>query len=75
MSAKTNKLTIQEGKKDYGEEAAEETKETLQGDDKFNGGDEEFEAACAEDIAFDSTCEEESAARARFTEGKEHGRI
>ena len=32
---KTNKLIIQEGKKDYGEEAAEETKETIQGDDEF----------------------------------------
>ena len=41
MSAKTNKLTIQEGRKDYDEEAAEETKETLQGDDEFDGGDEE----------------------------------
>ena len=40
MSAKTNKLNIQEGKKDYVEEAAEETKETSQGDDEFDGGDE-----------------------------------
>ena len=39
MGAKTNKLTIQEGKKDYGKEATEETKETLQGDDEFNGRD------------------------------------
>ena len=38
MSVKTNKITIQEGKKDYGEEAAEETKETLQGDDEFDRG-------------------------------------
>ena len=28
-----NKLNIQEGKKDYGEEAAEYTKEILQGND------------------------------------------
>ena len=47
MSEKTNKLISQEGKKDYGEEAAENTKETLQGDDEFDGGDEEFEEACA----------------------------
>ena len=40
---KTNKLIIQEGKRDYGEEAAKETKETSQGDDEFDGGDEEFE--------------------------------
>ena len=65
MSAKTNKLTIQEGKKDCGEEAAEETKETLQGDDKFDGGDEELEAARAEEIVFDRARAEESAARAR----------
>ena len=48
MSAKTNKLTIQEGKKEYGEEAAEETKETLQVDEKFDGGEEEFEASRVE---------------------------
>ena len=48
MSVKTNKLIIQEGKKDYGEEAAEETKQTIQGNDEFNGEDKEFEAAHAE---------------------------
>ena len=65
MSAKTNKLIIQEGKEDYGKEATEETKETIQGDEKFDGKDEEFEAACAEEIAFDRARAEESAARAR----------
>ena len=40
MSVKTNKLSIQEGKKDYGEEAAEETKETIQVNDEFDGEDE-----------------------------------
>ena len=64
MSAKTNKLIIQDGKKDYGEEAVEDTKETLQGDDKFDGGNEEFEEARTEEIAFDRSCEEESAATA-----------
>ena len=39
MSAKTNKLISQEDKKDYGKEAAEETKETSQGNDEFDGGD------------------------------------
>ena len=39
MRAKRNKLTIQEREKDCGEEAAEETKEMLQGDDEFYGGD------------------------------------
>ena len=37
-------LTIQEGKKDYCKEVAEETKETLQGNKKFDGGEKEFEA-------------------------------
>ena len=39
MSAKTNKLIIQEGGKDYGKEAAEETKETIQGEYKLDGED------------------------------------
>ena len=63
MSGKTNKLIIQEGKKDYGEEAAEETKKISQGDDEFDGGDDEFEEACAEEIAFDRARAEESTAR------------
>ena len=75
MSWKTNKIISQEGKKDYGEEVAEETKETSHGNDKFDGGDNEFEEARVEEIAFDRAHAEESAARARFTEGKEHGRI
>ena len=36
----------------------------LQGDDEFDGGDKEFEAACAEEIAFDRARVEESASRA-----------
>ena len=40
MSAKTNKLVIQEGKKDYGKEAVADTKETSHGDNEFSGGDE-----------------------------------
>ena len=39
MSAKTNKLAIQEGKKDYSKESAEDTKETIQGDNEFNRED------------------------------------
>ena len=75
MSGKTNKLISQEGKKDYGKEAAEETKETSHGDDRFDRGHNEFEEARAEEIAFNGAYAEESAARARFAEGKEHGRI
>ena len=66
MSAKTNKFISQEVKKDYGKEAAEEIKETLQGEDEFDGGDKEFEEACTEDIAFDKARAEENAARARL---------
>ena len=42
MSGETNKLISQEGKKDYGEEAAEETKALSQGDGEFDGEDDEF---------------------------------
>ena len=65
MSVKTNMLIIQEVKKDYVEEAAEETKETSQGNDEFDGGDKEFEEAHAGEIAFDRARAEERTARAR----------
>ena len=65
MSERTNKLISQEVKKDYGEEAAEDTKEISQGDDEFDGGDDEFGETCVEDITFDRACTEESATRAR----------
>ena len=42
MSAKTNNIIIQEGKKYYSEEVAEETKETSQGEDELDGEDKEF---------------------------------
>ena len=64
MSGEINKLISQEGKKDYSEEVAEETKEISQGDDKFDRGNNEFEEACAEEIVFDMARVEESAARA-----------
>ena len=65
-----NKLIIQEVKKDCGEEAAEETRETSQGGDEFDGGDEEFEEACAEEIAFNRAHAEESAVRARLQKAR-----
>ena len=65
MSGKTNKLISQESRKDYGEEAAEETKALSQGDDEFDGEDDEFEEARAEENAFNSARAEESVARAR----------
>ena len=64
MSVKTKKLTIQEGKKDYGEEAAEETKEISQEDDEFNGVDNKFEETRPEENVFDRARAEEIAARA-----------
>ena len=65
MGWKTDNPISQEGKRDYGEEEAEEIKEISQGDDEFNGADDEFEEARAEEIAFDRVRAEESAARAR----------
>ena len=53
-----NKLISQEGKREYGEEAAEETKETSHGND-------EFEEARTEEIVFDRARAYESAERAR----------
>ena len=66
MSGKTNKLISQEGKKDYGEEAAEDTIEISQGDDESDGADDNFKEARAEENAFDRARAEESAARARL---------
>ena len=63
MSRKTNKLISKEGKKDYSEEAAEETIEMSQGGDEFDGADKEFEEARAEDIAFYRAHAEERAGR------------
>ena len=63
MSAKTNKLIIQEVNKDYSEKGAEETKETSQGKDEFGGEGEELEEARAEEITFDRSRAEERAAR------------
>ena len=65
MIGKTNKLVIQEGKRDYGKEEAEETKGISQGDDEFDGADKKFEEARAEEIAFDRARAEESVTRAR----------
>ena len=42
---------------------------------KFDGENEEFEEARAEEIAFDRARAEDSAARESFEEGKEHGQI
>ena len=66
MIGKTNKLISQEISKDYGEEAADETKALSQEDDKFDGAGEEFEESRAEENAFDAVCAEERAARAHL---------
>ena len=65
MSGKTNKLISQESRKDYGEEAAEETKALSQGDNEFDRADDEFEEACTEENALYEARAEESATRAR----------
>ena len=43
----------------------EETREKLQGNNKLDGGGEEFEGTRAEEIAFNRARAKESAARAR----------
>ena len=53
MSRKGSKVIIQESMKDYGEEAAEGTKATSQGGDKFDVGDNKFEEARSEENVFD----------------------
>ena len=55
ISEKTNRLVNQEGRESYGDEAAEGATAILQGNNKFVGAYEYFEA----------TTTEESAARAR----------
>ena len=65
MSWETNKLISQEDKKDYSEEAAEETKETAQCDNELYRGDNKLEEARAEYIAFDRARIEERVMRAR----------
>ena len=64
ISGETNKLMNQEIREDCGDKAAEEDTAILQGDDEFNGADNEFEEARAEENVFDAIRAEESAARA-----------
>ena len=47
MSSKTNKLIIQESRKDYGKEAAEGATALSRGDEEFDGADDEFEESRA----------------------------
>ena len=54
MSRKGKKLIIQVIRKDYGEEAAEGTKVLSQGDKEFDGADDKFEEAHAEENTFDA---------------------
>ena len=65
MSGKENKLISQESRKDYSKEAAEGATSLSQGDEEFDGVDEEFEEARAEENVFDAACAEESAVRSR----------
>ena len=70
MIGKINNLISQEDIKEYGKEAAEETKALVRGGNEFDGADDEFEEACAEENAFDAACAAESAARARLKRAK-----
>ena len=64
----------QESRENYGDEAAEVATAISQGDNEFDGADDEYEEARAEENTFDAAHTEESAERARFTEGGEPGR-
>ena len=65
MSGKTNKMVNQEGRESYGEKSVEGDIAISQGGGEFVGTDDKFEAACAEENAFDAARAEESTTRAR----------
>ena len=65
MSGKTNKLVNQESSENYDDEAVEGATAISQGDGKFDGADDGFEEARAEENVFDAARAEESAARSR----------
>ena len=65
MIGKGEKLIIQQSRKDYGKEAVESNKALSQGDNEFDGADDEFEEARAEQNALDTARAEQRAARAR----------
>ena len=52
MSGKANRLMNQESREDYGNEAAEGATAISQGDNEFDGADDEFQEARAEENAF-----------------------
>ena len=60
---KKNKLISQESRKEYGKEAAKETKALSQGDNEFDRADDKFKEARAEENVFDTVRAEESATR------------
>ena len=66
MIVKTNKLINQDSREDYNNEAAEGATALPQGDGKFDGADEKFEEARAEENAFDAGRAEESTARSHL---------
>ena len=65
MSVKTNNMISQEIRKDYSEEAAEDNKVLAQGNDEFDGVDNEFKESHAGENVFDRERAEERATRAR----------
>ena len=66
MVGKTKKMINQESREDYGNKGAEGATALPQGDGKFDGADEKFEEARAEENAFDAGRAEESTARSHL---------
>ena len=54
MRSKTNNLMNQDTREDYDDKAAEGATAISQGDNEFDGADDEFEESRAEENAFDA---------------------
>ena len=66
MSRGKNKLINQESKEDYSDKAVEVATSLFQGEKHFDGAEDEFEQARAEESVFNVVHAEESVARARL---------
>ena len=62
----------QESRESFRDEAVEGASKILQGNDEFDGTDNEFEEGHAEENAFDASCAEERG-EGTLSEGKEPG--
>ena len=54
MRGKTNKLISQDSRKNYGKEAAKETKALSQGNNEFDRADDKFKEARTEENTFNA---------------------